>query len=82
VFGALSVMPIQRAFPASPVLAGSSANIDTSELVFASARDAAWAIRQKAVSSVELTQLLLNRIDRHNPALNAIVTLLPEEAMK
>ena len=82
VFGALSVIPIESAFPASPVLANSSANIDASELVFASARDAAWAIRQKAVSSAELTQLLLDRIERHNPALNAIVTLLPEEAMK
>ena len=28
-------------------------------------------LRRKAVSSVELTQLLLDRIERHNPVLNS-----------
>lgn len=48
---------------------------------FASALQAAEAIRKKQVSSVELTQRIFERIDRYNPALNAFVYQLREEAM-
>ena len=40
---------------------------------FASATDAAAAIRERKISSVELTTLAFERIDRYNPELNAIV---------
>jgi amidase len=52
-----------------------------SDLDFASARAAARAIRRGEVSSVELTMRMLERIERLNPQLNAIVTLTPNEAL-
>jgi amidase len=51
------------------------------ELDFASALTAARAIRRGDVSSVELTTRALDRIKRHNPRLNAIVTLTGDAAL-
>jgi hypothetical protein len=51
------------------------------DLDFASALDAALAIRAGDVSSVELTNRMLARIARHNPKLNAIVTLTADPAL-
>lgn len=51
-------------------------------LPFASALEAATAILKREISSVELTSEILNRIDRFNPEINAIVTLTREAAMK
>lgn len=48
---------------------------------FASALDAAAAIRAKQISSVELTELMLRRIDAHQPALNSYVYILREQAL-
>ncbi len=45
------------------------------DLDFASALDAARAIRDGRVSAVELTTRMLDRIQQHNGKLNAIVTL-------
>lgn len=42
---------------------------------------ASRAIREKRISSRELTQILLDRIDRHNPAINAWITVLHERAL-
>jgi len=42
---------------------------------------AAKAVREKAISSRELTRALLDRIDRLNPKINAYVTVLPEAAL-
>ena len=52
------------------------------DLVFASALDAARAIRRKQVSSAELTRHILGRIEGFNPKVNAIVTLRADEAME
>lgn len=52
------------------------------DIHFASAIDAGRAIREKHLSSEELTRLILQRIDRHEPALNAYTTLLADEALK
>ena len=52
-----------------------------SELVFASAGEAARAIRTGNVSSVQLTKHILERIDRYNPSLNAVITILKDEAL-
>jgi amidase len=49
---------------------------------YASASDAANAIQAKQVSSVELTKLMLDRIEKLNPKLNAIVTITAESAMQ
>jgi amidase len=52
------------------------------QLTFASALEAASAILKREVSSLELTQELIDRIDRFNPAINAIVTLTREAALE
>ncbi len=44
--------------------------------------DAARAVREREVSSRELTRALLERIDRMNPRINAYITILPEQAMR
>ena len=85
-----------KAFPVSEVLANLSsatphltqataATPKTSgaphELDFATALQAADAIRKKQVSSVELTQRVFERIDRYNPQLNAFAYQLRDDAM-
>jgi amidase len=45
------------------------------ELIFASATEQAKAIREKQISSEELTQACLARIAEVNPKLNAVVQL-------
>jgi amidase len=54
------------------------------QILFSSATDVAHMLRRKDISSRELTEMLLARIDAVNPALNAIVGLhgeaAPEEA--
>ena len=58
-----------------------SARAAVADLDFASALDAAWAIRAGQVSSVELTSRMLERIARYNPPLNAIVMLAADAAL-
>lgn len=48
---------------------------------FGTLTEAARAVRGGEISSLELTQHVLERIERYNPSLNAIVTLLPDEAL-
>ena len=43
-----------------------------------SLRQIGAALAARKISSVELTQLYLDRISRLNPALNAFITLNPE----
>lgn len=52
------------------------------DLRFGSAGAAADLIRRREVSSVELTQLVLERIDEVNPELNAVVELRREAALR
>ncbi|MGC2695462.1 MAG: amidase [Candidatus Angelobacter sp.] len=51
------------------------------ELDFATALQAADAIRKKQVSSVELTQRMFARIDHYNPQLNVFAFQLREDAL-
>src|SRR3712207_1734027 len=51
-------------------------------LLFQSATDAAQAVRRKEISSRELTETLLAWIEATNPALNAVVELRPEAALR
>ena len=51
-----------------------------SELGFRSATDLVQAMKAKEVGSRELLDHLLARVDEHNPALNAVVTLDAERA--
>ena len=58
-----------------------ASGVPSHEMDFASALQAAEAIRKKQVSSVELTQHVFKRIERYNPALNAFAYLLKEDAL-
>ncbi len=51
------------------------------DIVFARAVDQAGLLRRKEISAVELLEAHLDQIDRVNPSVNAIVTLVPEVAM-
>src|SRR5438105_4444162 len=52
------------------------------QLPFRSATDLAAAIRRKDISSSELLECYLDRIERLNPGLNAVVTLDPDRARR
>ncbi|MGE5836596.1 MAG: amidase, partial [Acidobacteriota bacterium] len=52
------------------------------QIVFASTTELAAAIRHKQVSAVEVLDAHLRQIDRHNSALNAVVTMDVERARK
>src|SRR5262249_33796824 len=69
--------PSEAAAHAAPAPALSPSH----DLGFASALRAAEAIRSKEVSSVELTRLIFERIDRYNPQLNAFAYQLRAEAL-
>ena len=68
---------------------GNARPIETEAAVAASGSDATWLslteasrlIRDKKISSVELTQSCLNRIERLNPKLNAFITVTAESAL-
>jgi amidase len=53
----------------------------TDELAFLPALEQARLVREGAVSSVELVETYLRRIERLDPALNAYVTVCSEEAL-
>jgi len=52
------------------------------DLCFASARQLARLIRARKVSVTEVMRAFIAQIERVNPKVNAIVTFLPEEALK
>jgi amidase len=51
-----------------------------SDLTFASLTQAAEAIRDGKITSLELTEQIIQRIEKYNPSLNAIVTFTKTEA--
>ena len=59
----------------APVLDGAQ------DLAGLSLKQAADLLRSRAASPVELTQACLTRIDRYNSALNAFITVVPEQAL-
>ena len=56
-------------------------SVELSDLTFASALEAARAIRRGDISSLELTRYILERIEQYNPALNAVITILRDDAL-
>ena len=52
------------------------------DLAFSDATTLGALIARKQVSSVELTTLYLERLERHGPAYNAVVTILSERALR
>ena len=55
--------------------------MSASELCFSTARELARLIRERKVSAVEVMEAHLAQIERVNPLVNAIPTLLPEVAL-
>ena len=53
----------------------------TDDLTFMTARELAQRIQNRDLSAVEVMQAHLDRIERVNPLVNAIVTFLPERAL-
>lgn len=51
------------------------------EVAFWPVTDLAELIRSRQVSSEELTRMYLDRLERHGPALEAVITLLPDRAL-
>jgi amidase len=58
-----------------------TARVSSPKLEFATALDAAAAIRKKQISSLELTQQIFARIDKYNPKLNAFAYQIREDAL-
>ncbi len=52
------------------------------DLAFAPVAELAALLRERRVTSVELTELSLARLERHDPALACVVTLLREPALE
>ena len=69
------------ALAGATLLRARAARAAVADLDFASALDAARAIRAGQISSVELTTRMLDRIAQHNPKLNALVTLTADAAL-
>ena len=66
---------------AAALTRGGQARASAAGLEFASAGEAAAAIRRGDVSSLELTTQMLDRIAKYNQRLNAIVTLTADAAL-
>ncbi len=56
--------------------------MDETDLCYLSAIDLRALYQKREMSPVEVTQAVLNRIERLNPGLNAFITVTPERALK
>ena len=52
------------------------------DLVYLPARKLSRLLGNRKISSVELVRAFIAQVERVNPKVNAIVTFLPEEALK
>ena len=73
LFGTAAVLPLASAWSASSL---------RDPLTHSSASSLALAVRTKQVSSVEVVQTYLDRIEEVNAKLNAIVQLVPDRALQ
>jgi aspartyl-tRNA(Asn)/glutamyl-tRNA(Gln) amidotransferase subunit A len=55
--------------------------VNSDQICYSSASDLAAAVRAKDVSPVEITEAVLDRIERLNPQLNAFCTMMNDEAL-
>src|SRR5256885_5256022 len=78
--------PYTRRFPArrwsSTAAAAAPGAASLRELCFTGARALARLLRARKVSAAELMQAFIAQIERVNPKVNAIVTFVPEQALK
>ena len=71
----------RREMKRHPVAVRRSVPSDIEELAFLPVTELADLVRRKRVTSVQLTQMYIARIRRHDPVLQAVVTLLEDRAM-
>ena len=71
--GTAAFLGLASTLQASPVSDG---------LAFLTISELSELIRTKKISPVEITRLMLQRIDKFNPVLNAYITVTSEQAMK
>ena len=71
----------ERLAAAEPAAANAAEQPPAAGLEFASALEAAEAIRKKQISAVELTQQTFARIDKYYPKLNAFAYQMRDEAL-
>ena len=57
-------------------------SLPTDELCFKPALQLALLLKRRRISATELMRAFIARIERVNPKVNAIVTFLPEQALK
>jgi amidase len=79
--GAALISAQQGRSPAAGTQPATAVTSAAHELDFATALQAAEAIRNGKISSVELTKRMFARIERYNPALNAFSYQLRDEAL-
>lgn len=76
------VMPIEQ----KPIRWSAPEHVDPpvnlNELAFYSVRDLGALIRNRQITSIELTQLYLDRIQRHDSKLRSVITLTEELALE
>jgi Asp-tRNA(Asn)/Glu-tRNA(Gln) amidotransferase A subunit family amidase len=70
--------PRRVKLPPAPAL---EAPVDVEELSFASVWALSELVRTRAVTSLELTEMYLERLKRHDPRLLCVVTLLEDQAL-
>jgi amidase len=77
--GAVAAAGVLRAHPAEPSAGQGSGAGD--ELYYRSATELAAAVRRKQISARDVLRAHLSQIERTNPKVNAIVTLVAEQAL-
>jgi len=73
------VVPSRAHRPAVARRQARPASLD--DLAFSSIAQLADLVRRRVVSAVELTEMYLRRLERHNPSLNCVVNLTAERAL-
>jgi len=73
------VLPARVHRPSAPARQARPSSLD--DLAFRSIAQLADLVRRRVVSSVELTELYLRRLERYNPSLNCVVNLTADRAL-
>lgn len=83
IAGAGAAAPVPAPSAASaPAAASRPFPADPEDLAFATAADLGRWLRARAITSVELTRLYLERLKRYDPLLECVVTLTEERALE
>ena len=85
-FASPAALPDPRGYEAKPSLGPGSDPLwrhnSDEDLAFSSIRQLGKLLRDRKISSVELTKLYLERLRRYDPLLKCVVTFMGEQALK